>query len=149
MKEELLQSGYLHGDETRIQVIDEPDQKGATRNWMWIYLTDEYSGAPRMVLFQYERTRAGYHPLEFLGDQFGGYFTCDGYQAYHSPPERITVTGCTGQCGRIQYYRNSHAKRTKAIPCSLLCDGENERPGSISEKRSLAGTAPMVRQPAS
>lgn len=129
MKEELLQSGYLHGDETRIQVIDEPDQKGATRN--------------------YERTRAGYHPLEFLGDQFGGYFTCDGYQAYHSPPERITVTGCTGQCGRIQYYRNSHAKRTKAVPCSLLCDGENERPGSISEKRSLAGTAPMVRQPAS
>ena len=45
MKEELLRSGYLHGDETRIQVADEPDQKGSTRNWMWIYLTDEYSGS--------------------------------------------------------------------------------------------------------
>ena len=84
MKEELLQSKYLHGDETRIQVIDEPDQKGSTQNWMWVYLTDEYSDSPRMVLFQYERTRAGYHPVKFLGDQFGGYFTCDGYQAYHS-----------------------------------------------------------------
>ena len=31
MKEELLQSKYLHGDETRIQVIDEPNQKGSTR----------------------------------------------------------------------------------------------------------------------
>ena len=73
MKEELLWSKYLHGDETRIQVLDEPDQKGSTQNWMWVYLTDEYSGSPRLVLFQYERTRAGYHPAEFLGDQFEGY----------------------------------------------------------------------------
>lgn len=94
MKEELLRSKYLHGDETRIQVIDEPEQEGTTQNWMWVYLTDEYSGSPRMVLFQYERTRGGYHPVEFLGDAFEGYFTCDGYQAYHSLPERITVTGC-------------------------------------------------------
>ena len=100
MKEELLRSKYLHGDETRIQVIDEPDQKGSTQNWMWVYLTDEYSGSPRMVLFQYERTRAGYHPAEFLGDQFEGSFTCDGYQAYHSLPERITVTGCMAHARR-------------------------------------------------
>lgn len=100
MKEELLQSKYLHGDETRIQVIDEPDQKGSTQNWMWVYLTDEYSDSPRMVLFQYERTRAGYHPAELLGDQFDGYFTCDGYQAYHSLPGRITVTGCMAHARR-------------------------------------------------
>ena len=100
MKEELLRSKYLHGDETRIQVIDEPDQKGSTQNWMWVYLTDEYSDSPRMVLFQYERTRAGYHPAELLGDQFEGYFTCDGYQAYHSLPGRITVTGCMAHARR-------------------------------------------------
>ena len=100
MKEELLRSKYLHGDETRIQVIDEPDQKGSTQNWMWVCLTDAYSGSPQMVLFQYERTRAGYHPKEFLGDQFEGYFTCDGYQAYHSLPERITVTGCMAHARR-------------------------------------------------
>lgn len=100
MKEELLRSNYLHGDETRIQVIDEPDQKGSTQNWMWVYLTDGYSGSPQMVLFQYERTRAGYHPVEFLGDSFRGSFTCDGYQAYHSLPERITVTGCMAHARR-------------------------------------------------
>lgn len=70
MKKALLQSEYLYADETRIQVIDEPDQKGSTQNWMWGYLTAEYSGSPQMVLFQYERTRAGYHPVEFLRDQF-------------------------------------------------------------------------------
>lgn len=26
---------------TSVQVIDEPDQKGSTQNWMWVYLTDE------------------------------------------------------------------------------------------------------------
>lgn len=62
-------------------MIDEPDQKGSSQNWMWVYLTDHYSEAPQMVLFDYERTRAGYHPVNFLGDTFHGYLTCDGYQA--------------------------------------------------------------------
>ena len=102
MKEEFLCSRYVHSDETRIQVIDEPGQKGTTQNWMWVYLTDENSGSPRMVLFQYERTRGGYHPVEFLGDTFEGYLTCDGYQAYHSLPEKITVTGCLAHARRYQ-----------------------------------------------
>ena len=53
-----------------------------------------------MVLFQYERTRGGYHPAEFLGDEFRGYLTCDGYQAYHGLPEQITVTGCMAHARR-------------------------------------------------
>ena len=94
MKEELLESRYIHCDESRIQVLGEPDQKGTTQNWMWVYLTDEFSGSPQMVLFDYERTRAGYHPVNFLGDRFHGYLTCDGYQAYHSLGEGIIVSGC-------------------------------------------------------
>lgn len=94
MKEEFLKSRYIHCDETRIQVIGEPDQKGSTQNWMWVYLTDEYSDSPRMVLFDYERTRAGYHPIKFLDGRFHGYLTCDGYQAYHGLDDSITVSGC-------------------------------------------------------
>ena len=33
MKEEFLRSRYAHGDETRVQVIDEPEQKGSTQNY--------------------------------------------------------------------------------------------------------------------
>ena len=94
MKEAFLKSRYIHCDETRIQVIGEPDQKGTTQNWMWVYLTDEYSESPRMALFDYERTRAGYHPVKFLDGRFHGYLTCDGYQAYHGLDDSITVTGC-------------------------------------------------------
>lgn len=77
MKEEFLKSRYIHCDETRLQVIGESEKQGSTQNWMWVYLTDRYSEAPQMVLFDYERTRAGYHPANFLGDQFQGYLTCD------------------------------------------------------------------------
>ena len=94
MKEEFLKSRYIHCDETRLQVIDEPGQQGCTQNWMWVYLTDRYSEAPQMVLFDYERTRSGYHPKNFLGNKFEGYLTCDGYQAYHGLKDSVTVTGC-------------------------------------------------------
>ena len=100
MKEEFLKSHYIHCDESRIQVIGEPEQGGSTKNWMWVYLTDSYCGSPQMVLFDYERTRAGYHPKRFLGDDFQGYLTCDGYQAYHSLNEKITVSGCFAHARR-------------------------------------------------
>lgn len=56
MKEEFLRSKYIHCDESRIQVIDEPEQKGSTQNWMWVYLTDEYSGSSRTLHLQYNQT---------------------------------------------------------------------------------------------
>lgn len=38
--------------------------------------------------------------MKFLGDEFQSYLTCDGYQAYHSLPEQITVTGCMAHARR-------------------------------------------------
>ena len=100
MKEVFLKSHYIHCDESRIQVLGEPEQEGNTKNWMWVYLTDSYSGTPQMVLFDYERTRAGYHPKTFLGEEFEGYLTCDGYQAYHSLGSKIKVSGCFAHARR-------------------------------------------------
>ena len=100
MKEAFLKSHYIHCDESRIQVLGEPEQEGSTKNWMWVYLTDSYSGTPQMVLFDYEKTRAGYHPKTFLGEDFEGYLTCDGYQAYHSLSEKIKVSGCFAHARR-------------------------------------------------
>lgn len=99
MKEVFLQSHYAHCDETRIQVLDEPEQKPETQNWMWVYMIDGNSDGPRMVLFEYERTRGGYHPKEFL-DGYSGYLTTDGYQSYHNLPESIQVTGCMAHSRR-------------------------------------------------
>lgn len=62
-------------------------------------MIDGNSDGPRMVLFQYERTRGGYHPKEFL-DGYSGYLTTDGYQSYHNLPESIQVTGCMAHSRR-------------------------------------------------
>lgn len=53
-----------------------------------------------MVLFDYERTRAGYHPKTFLGEEFEGYLTCDDYQAYHSLGSKIRISGCFAHARR-------------------------------------------------
>ncbi len=48
------------------------------------------------VLYEYQKTRNGQHPKEFLKD-FHGYCVTDGYQAYHSlDKERddLTISGC-------------------------------------------------------
>ena len=99
MKEVFLASHYAHCDETRIQVLDEPEQKPETQNWMWVYMLDASSDGPQMVLFQYERTRGGYHPKKFL-EGYSGYLTTDGYQAYHGLPDQIRVTGCMAHSRR-------------------------------------------------
>jgi len=89
----ILQAKYIHCDETRLQVLGEPDQKAETKNWMWVYMTDKLSEHPLMVIYRYERTRGGYHPKEFLKN-YQGYLTVDGYSAYHGLPDSIIVTGC-------------------------------------------------------
>ena len=77
----------------------EPDQKSETKNWLWVYLLDGNSDGPHMVLFQYGRTRGGYHPKEFLKG-FRGYLTTDGYQSYQNLSEEIVVTGCMAHSRR-------------------------------------------------
>jgi len=99
MKKVLLQGKYTHCDESRIQVLGEPNQKAETKNWMWVYMTDELSGSPPMSIYQYERTRAGYHPKEFLKD-YSGYLTTDAYSVYHGLSENIIVTGCMAHSRR-------------------------------------------------
>ena len=100
MKQVFLKCRYIQCDETRIQVLDEPDQKAETDNWMWAYMTGRFQEGPQMILFDYERTRGGYHPVEFLEGIGECHLTCDGYQPYHNLPEHITVTGCLAHARR-------------------------------------------------
>lgn len=71
---------------TRIQV-EEPERKILTKNWMWqVYLTDEFGNSPADGTLRLWKDRAGYHPVNFLGEQVSWIiWTCDGYL------ENITV----------------------------------------------------------
>ncbi|MEG0711576.1 MAG: IS66 family transposase [Niameybacter sp.] len=98
-KEELLQRHYIHCDETRVQVLREDGREATTQSWMWTYRTGILEEGHGIVLFNYEQTRAAYHPKTFL-EGYNGFLTTDGYAAYHNLTETIEVTGCMAHARR-------------------------------------------------
>lgn len=83
----VLQTHYLHADETPMRVLDK-DKKGQThRGYFWVY----HSSIERLVLFQYRMGRGREGPLEVLKD-FTGYLQTDGYVVYDQFDKQNGVT---------------------------------------------------------
>ncbi len=90
LKTNLLEQGILHADETTVQVLKEPGRPAETKSYMWLYRSG--SPGPPIVLFEYQQTRAGEHPRNFLKG-FKGYLHVDGYPGYHDILD-VTLCGC-------------------------------------------------------
>jgi len=81
---ELLKRSFAMADETRVQVLKEPDRRPQTQSFMWVFRSGE-DGLPTILLFGYSPTRNGDNAAEFL-DGFQGYLETDGYQGYNKVP---------------------------------------------------------------
>ena len=81
---ELLKRRFAMADETRVQVLDEPDRKAETQSFMWLFRSGE-DGLPDIILYDYTPTRNGDHAAKFL-EGFQGYLETDGYQGYNKVP---------------------------------------------------------------
>jgi len=90
LKQKLLEQGILHADETTLQVLKEPGRAAESQSYMWLYRTG--SQGPPIVLYDYQQTRSGEHPRNFLKG-FKGYLHADGYAGYHDIPD-VTLCGC-------------------------------------------------------
>ena len=98
LKREVLQSVYLHADETPIKVLDK-DKKGQThRGYYWVY----QDSINEIVLFDYQEGRGREGPLVML-DGFQGYLQTDGYNAYEIFNGRagITLMHCMAHARRM------------------------------------------------
>ncbi len=75
MRERLLESPVIHCDETRVQVLKEPDRDPTSQPWMWV----QASGSPdrQVVLFDYTTSRAQEVPLRLLAGYRGYVMTDD------------------------------------------------------------------------
>ena len=82
---QLLQRKYLMADETRIQVLKEPERNPETDSFMWLFRSGE-DGLPPIVLYHYTETRARYNAVDFLDGFSDGYLETDGYQGYNNLP---------------------------------------------------------------
>jgi len=97
---ELLIAGQvLHADETTLQVLHEPGKTAQSKSYMWLYRTSGDAKYP-IILYDYQPSREGKHPAEFLR-KFEGFVHTDGYAEYHRKlPKEITVVGCWAHCRR-------------------------------------------------
>lgn len=100
MRTEILGHDIAYADETRVQVLKEPDRAPSKQSYMWVF----GGGPPERfsVVFRYAQTRAHDVPLTFL-DGYKGYLHCDGYGGYDALATRnprIVQVGCWYHCRR-------------------------------------------------
>jgi hypothetical protein len=87
LKKEVLQSPYLHADETPIKVMDK-DKKGEThRGYYWVY----QNSIDKIVFFDYQEGRGREGPMEIL-ENFQGYLQTDGYNVYDAFDKKQNIT---------------------------------------------------------
>lgn len=81
MRDSLLASRIIHCDETRVQVLKEPDREPSSQSWMWV----QTGGPPDkpVILFDYSTSRAQEVPTRLLNG-YRGYVMTDDYAGYHA-----------------------------------------------------------------
>jgi len=144
MKEELLGQNSIHGDETTIQVLKEPEREAQTNSFMWLYCSAARATRP-VILFDYQETRAGCHPRDFLAG-FTGYLQTDGYSGYEAVAN-VTRVGCMAHMRRgfvealapIPKDKRPQALASQVIgPISLLYRLEEKFAAAPAEARQQA-----------
>jgi len=81
---ELIKRQFLMADETRVQVLNEPERDPQSQSFMWLFRSGE-DGLPTIIMYGYSPTRNGDNAAEFLKG-FQGYLETDGYQGYNKVP---------------------------------------------------------------
>lgn len=96
-KNRVLDSGYLHADETPIKVLDETKKGTTHQGYYWVY----HNSHEKLVLFDYRSGRGREGPDDILKD-FKGYLQTDGYVAYEDFDKRedITLMHCMAHARR-------------------------------------------------
>ncbi len=98
LKKELLQTGYLHVDETGIKVLDQNKAGKKIHNgFFWVY----HNSVEKLVFFDYQKSRSKQAPQGMLCT-FQGYLQSDGYEAYddYDHKEGIVHLNCMAHARR-------------------------------------------------
>jgi transposase len=106
LRDALLDSAIVHGDETEVQVLKEPGRKAQAKSYMWVQMT-QASGAdstgPPIRLFGYSPSRSTHSARTlYEGMRPGGVLMSDGYEPYAAIAEqhRLVHLGCWAHCRR-------------------------------------------------
>lgn len=116
MKRTQLQAHVNQCDETPLEVIHD-DRPAGTQSYMWVHLTGELSPVPKIVVYEYQKTRHSDHPKEYYKD-FKGILMTDGLEQYHKLARE--------QDGLINANCLAHARRHFANAIKAMGKGNAE-----------------------
>lgn len=115
MKETQLKAHVNQCDETTVEVIHDGRPAGST-SYMWVHLTGELSPVPKIVVYEYQKTRHSDHPKEYYKD-FKGILMSDGLEQYHKlarEQEGLINANCLAHARR--HYANAIKAMGKGNP---------------------------------
>jgi transposase len=98
LKTSVMQSNYLHADETPIKVLDKDKKDTTHRGYYWVY----QDSIKKTVFFDYRQGRGREGPQGIL-EHFKGYLQTDGYIAYEifDQNKDITLMHCMAHARRM------------------------------------------------
>lgn len=126
MKQLLYQGRVIHIDETRLQVLNEPNRENTQLSYMWVY-----GGGPPdkpVVWYQYADSRSGDVPEKFLypkaEDPPDGamYLVTDGYEGYNALSKSPGILG-HGACWahvRRRFVEATHGRKNTAVAHQMV-----------------------------
>ena len=126
MKRLLYQGRVIHIDETRLQVLNEPNRENTQLSYMWVY----GGGPPNkpVIWYQYADSRSGDVPEEFLypkeEDPPDGamYLVTDGYEGYNALSKSPGILG-HGACWahvRRRFVEATHGRKNTAAAHQMV-----------------------------
>ena len=93
-KKQIALYDIASGDETRLQVLQEPDRDPTTKSWFWL----QRGGPPdqQVILISYDSSRAAKVPNELFKDFKNGYLVVDAYAGYKqiANENNLALVGC-------------------------------------------------------
>lgn len=81
MKEQQLKAHVNQCDETVLEVIHDGRPAGS-KSYMWVHVTGELSPVPKIIVYEYQKTRHSDHPKEYYKN-YEGILVTDGLEQYH------------------------------------------------------------------
>lgn len=101
MRQELLKEPVVQADETSVKVSKDGRPAGSESR-MWVYRSGEYNTDTPVILYDYQKTRSGDHPIHFLKG-FSGFLECDGFSGYRKMNrlvDEVSVACCWAHARR-------------------------------------------------
>ncbi|MDD5936036.1 MAG: IS66 family transposase [Clostridiales bacterium] len=128
MKAVQLKAHVNQSDETPLEVIHD-DRPAGSKSYMWVHLTGELSPVPKIIVYEYQKTRHSDHPKEYYKD-FNGVLMTDGLEQYHKLDRELE--------GLINANCLAHARRHFANAIKAMEKGNAEAIQSSVAYKALA-----------